>query len=115
MDQVITPAARLAGSVRLPGDKSISHRYALLAALAEGSSRIENFSTGADCRSTLGCLAALGVPVRSENSTVHIEGRRPGWFEAPGGFPRRGQFRLHHPDALRHPRGAALLERNRRG
>ncbi len=58
---VIRPAKTLAGSVRLPGDKSISHRYAMLGGIAEGTTKLENFSTGADCASTLGCLRALGV------------------------------------------------------
>src|SRR3974377_629477 len=52
------------GSLRLPGDKSISHRYGMLAAFAEGSSRFANFSTGADCASTLRCMEALGASVR---------------------------------------------------
>ncbi len=84
MDRVIAPAERLAGVVRLPGDKSISHRYALLASLAEGPSRIANFASGADCGSTLDCLEALGVAIRRENSQVLVEGvgldglRRPG-------------------------------------
>ena len=74
---VIRPARNVAGSLRLPGDKSISHRYAMLAAIAEGDTRLENFSTGADCASTLGCVKALGVEVeRSENSVV-IHGRGP--------------------------------------
>ena len=55
------PARNVRGSVSLPGDKSISHRYAMLAAIAEGPSRLENYSTGADCASTLGCLRSLGV------------------------------------------------------
>lgn len=55
------PARNVRGSVQLPGDKSISHRYAMLAGLAEGPSRIENYSTGADCASTLGCMRTLGV------------------------------------------------------
>jgi 3-phosphoshikimate 1-carboxyvinyltransferase len=54
-------ACNVRGSVSLPGDKSISHRYAMLAALADGPSRLENYSTGADCASTLGCLRSLGV------------------------------------------------------
>ena len=59
----------------MPGDKSISHRYAMLAAIAEGITRLDNFSTGADCASTLGCIKALGVAVeRTENSIV-IHGR----------------------------------------
>jgi 3-phosphoshikimate 1-carboxyvinyltransferase len=54
-------ACNVRGGVSLPGDKSISHRYAMLAALADGPSRLENYSTGADCASTLGCLRSLGV------------------------------------------------------
>jgi 3-phosphoshikimate 1-carboxyvinyltransferase len=58
---MVPPARNVRGSVSLPGDKSISHRYAMLAALADGPSRLENYSTGADCASTLGCLRSLGV------------------------------------------------------
>jgi 3-phosphoshikimate 1-carboxyvinyltransferase len=58
---MVRPARNVQGSVSLPGDKSISHRYAMLAALADGPSRLENYSTGADCASTLGCLRSLGV------------------------------------------------------
>lgn len=58
---IVRPARNVRGSVSLPGDKSISHRYAMLAALADGPSRLENYSTGADCASTLGCLRSLGV------------------------------------------------------
>ncbi len=72
---IMQPARRLAGSLRLPGDKSISHRYALLAGLAEGCSRFENFASGADCASTLACLAALGCAVRREGTRVEVEGR----------------------------------------
>ncbi len=74
---VIRPARNVSGWLRLPGDKSISHRYAMLAAIAEGDTRLDNFSTGADCASTLGCVKALGVEAeRSENSVV-IHGRGP--------------------------------------
>src|SRR5713101_5009970 len=65
---VIRPAKNLAGSVRLPGDKSISHRYAMLGAIASGETKLENFSTGADCVSTLGCLCSLGVTCEREES-----------------------------------------------
>jgi 3-phosphoshikimate 1-carboxyvinyltransferase len=58
---MVRPARNVRGNVSLPGDKSISHRYAMLAALADGPSRLENYSTGADCASTLGCLRSLGV------------------------------------------------------
>jgi 3-phosphoshikimate 1-carboxyvinyltransferase len=61
---VVAPAPRVRGRVRPPGDKSISHRYALLAALADGTSRIQGYSTGGDCASTLRCLRDLGVQIR---------------------------------------------------
>lgn len=66
------------GSLRLPGDKSIAHRYAMLAAVADGKSRFQNFPTGADCASTLRCLQALGCEVRQEGTTVEITGRPNG-------------------------------------
>ena len=58
---VVRPARNVRGSVSLPGDKSISHRYAMLAGIADGPSRLGNYSSGADCASTLGCLRSLGV------------------------------------------------------
>jgi 3-phosphoshikimate 1-carboxyvinyltransferase len=60
---VIRPARNVRGSLMLPGDKSISHRYAMLAGIAQGVSRLENFSTGADCGSTLTCMQALGCGI----------------------------------------------------
>ena len=84
MDKQISPARRVAGAVRLPGDKSISHRYAMLAAIAEGTSKLHNYSSGADCHSTLACVRALGIPVRCTDSTVEIEGRGLRGLTAPG-------------------------------
>lgn len=81
----VAPADRLAGTVRLPGDKSISHRYALLAALADGPSVLTNFAPGADCASTLACLAALGVAVERRGAEIHIEGRGLRGLVAPAG------------------------------
>lgn len=73
---VIRPARNLLGSLRVPGDKSISHRYAMLAALAGGRSRFDNFAPGADCASTLACVRKLGCKVeRDENNVVMIDGR----------------------------------------
>jgi len=60
---LIRPARNLRGSLCLPGDKSISHRYAMLAGIANGVSRLENFATGADCNSTLECMRQLGCEV----------------------------------------------------
>jgi len=74
-DIVIRPAKGLCGSVRLPGDKSISHRYAMLGGIAEGTTKLENFSTGADCASTLGCLRSLGVKWERNGGSIAIQGR----------------------------------------
>lgn len=76
-DVVIRPARAIAGELRLPGDKSISHRYAMLAAIAEGTTRLENFSTGADCASTLACFRSLGVRWERNGNVVLIHGRGP--------------------------------------
>ena len=78
--EIVTPARRVSGLVRPPGDKSISHRYALLAALAGGTSRFTWFAPGADARATLACLRALGVEVRilpggpDDGPTVELQG-----------------------------------------
>jgi 3-phosphoshikimate 1-carboxyvinyltransferase len=74
---VVRPARNIAGALRLPGDKSISHRYAMLAAVADGITRLENFSTGADCASTLSCLADLGVELEQKENGVLLHGRGP--------------------------------------
>jgi 3-phosphoshikimate 1-carboxyvinyltransferase len=72
----VRPASAVAGTVAVPGDKSISHRYAMLAALADGISTIEHYSPGADCAATLACLQALGVRIRRPAPAVlEIEGR----------------------------------------
>ncbi len=72
----IRTAKRVRGRVeRLPGDKSISHRAAIIASLARGQTTIRNYSTSADCASTLACLAQLGVRVRrDDDNTVIVDG-----------------------------------------
>ena len=70
----LIPANFLAGSLRLPGDKSISHRAALIAALADGRSKISNFSSAADCASTLSCLCELGIWIEREDDKVVFAG-----------------------------------------
>jgi len=87
---VVHPATSMRGRVRPPGDKSISHRYALLAAIADGSSLITGYSTGADCASTLSCLRQLGVSIteiarESDGLTLEIEGRGLGNLAPPAG------------------------------
>jgi 3-phosphoshikimate 1-carboxyvinyltransferase len=74
-ERIIRPARNVYGSLSLPGDKSISHRYGMLAGFAQGTSRFSNFSTGADCASTLACMEALGAKVkRLEDGTVEVTG-----------------------------------------
>jgi 3-phosphoshikimate 1-carboxyvinyltransferase len=75
---IVRPARNILGSLSVPGDKSISHRYAMLAALAPGRSRLENYSPGADCNSTLGCIRGLGCTVaRDDEGAVLIDGIGP--------------------------------------
>src|SRR5437868_8160768 len=82
----VAPARRLRGRLAVPGDKSIAHRYALFAALAEGRSTLTHFAPGADCRSTLACLAALGVDVTvAADGTVTLLGRGFGQLRSPSG------------------------------
>jgi len=74
-ERLIRPARNIYGSLSLPGDKSISHRYGLLGAFAEGTSRFTNFSTGADCASTLACMEALGAKVvKTGDGVVEVTG-----------------------------------------
>jgi len=85
-ERVIRPAQNVLGSLRLPGDKSISHRYGMLAAFAEGTSHFTNFSTGADCASTLACMQALGAKVNKlEDGSVEVVG--VGGRVTPAGHP----------------------------
>jgi 3-phosphoshikimate 1-carboxyvinyltransferase len=75
MIQNINKAQALTGIIQLPGDKSISHRYAMLAAIAEGTTIIRHFAESRDCHSTLGCLNTLGVEIQETGDTVTITGR----------------------------------------
>jgi 3-phosphoshikimate 1-carboxyvinyltransferase len=70
----IAPVAKLRGDFQLPGDKSISHRSAMFAAIGDGVSRLSNYSSARDCQSTLDCLEALGVKIGREPELIVIEG-----------------------------------------
>jgi 3-phosphoshikimate 1-carboxyvinyltransferase len=83
MREIVSPGRAIHGIVTLPGDKSISHRYGMLASIAEGRSTLTNYSTGADCQSTLDCMAALGAKIERRNGTVAIEG---GALQEPAGL-----------------------------
>src|SRR5436190_6703257 len=78
----IPRVARVTGRLRVPGDKSISHRYAMLAAIAEGDSHVTGYAPGADCAATLACIEALGARV-SRGATMTISGLGPGGLRAP--------------------------------
>jgi 3-phosphoshikimate 1-carboxyvinyltransferase len=73
--RTISPGGTIDGAVELPGDKSISHRYAILAALAEGASEISNYASAADCHSTLECFRQLGIEIEIDKARVRINGK----------------------------------------
>jgi 3-phosphoshikimate 1-carboxyvinyltransferase len=82
---IVRPARRVRARLSVPGDKSISHRDAMLAALADGRSRLEGFAPGADCAATLACLEALGVAIRRVgDDAFDIDGRGVGGLAPPG-------------------------------
>ncbi len=85
MIQIIRRAQALSGAVVLPGDKSISHRYALLAAIAEGTSEIRHFAASQDCQSTLNCLRTLGVQVLENDESVTVCGNGLKGLRMPSG------------------------------
>jgi 3-phosphoshikimate 1-carboxyvinyltransferase len=84
MQKRISPAAAITGAITLPGDKSISHRYAMISSIAEGDSRILNYSTGADCHSTLACMRALGVEITGQGTEFVVHGVGLDGLRVPG-------------------------------
>src|SRR6185369_14252243 len=74
MNEIVAPAKSIHGAITLPGDKSISHRYGMLGGIAQGVTTIHNYSTGADCQSTLACMSALGARVERSNGKVILHG-----------------------------------------
>lgn len=82
--KIVPRVSRVSGRLRVPGDKSISHRYAMLAAIADGESHLTGYAPGADCASTLACLAALGAGV-TRGDTLTIRGLGLGGLRAPAG------------------------------
>src|SRR5437867_3227774 len=79
----IAPALRVHGVVSVPGDKSISHRLAMIGAIAEGTTIIHNFAASQDCQRTLECLEQLGTRIQRAGSTVTVEGRGLEGLQAP--------------------------------
>src|SRR6266478_4905862 len=74
MREIVSPSKTIDGIITLPGDKSISHRYGMLGAIAEGVTTIHNYSTGEDCQSTLACMASLGATIERADNKVVIHG-----------------------------------------
>ncbi len=74
MRETISPAKSISGIITVPGDKSVSHRYGMLTAIAEGESKIANYSTGADCQSTLACMESLGAKIERRDGLVIVQG-----------------------------------------
>ena len=81
--QTIRPAKSINGGIELPGDKSISHRYGMLAGIAQGTSELRHFSAAADCHSTLACMRALGAEVKIAKDVVRVTGKGPHGLQAP--------------------------------
>ena len=105
---LVRPSRRVRGRTRVPGDKSISHRYAMLAALADGTSRIGGYSPGADCAATLACLGVLGPTIRPAGPAAYeIVGRGVRGLRRAGPSARLREFRDDHAADERHPRGAS--------
>jgi len=82
--QTVHPARRLGGTVTVPGDKSISHRVAMLAAMAKGTSTVKGFLCSEDCLNTLKAMQALGATVRHEGETISITGTGGALHEPAG-------------------------------
>jgi 3-phosphoshikimate 1-carboxyvinyltransferase len=83
MNQIVSAKKRVTGDVRLPGDKSISHRALMIASVAEGVSEIENLAPSADVQSTRQCLQGLGIKINARGATTRVEGRGLQGFQAP--------------------------------
>ena len=106
-----SPRGRLSGvPLFCPGDKSISHRYAMIASLAEGVSKIRIFRPAPTAIRRSGACRRSGIAVEEEGTTVTIHGRGLAWLEAARGRSGRGQFGLDYPDDVRTSRRAAVYE-----
>ena len=81
----VAPGGQLNGELRVPGDKSISHRAAMFASLAEGRSHVSGFLDGADCLATLQAFEAMGVRAQRDGQNLVVEGRGLQGLAAPKG------------------------------
>jgi len=85
MDYIVCPARRVFGTIHPPADKSVAHRAAIFASIAEGVSRIHGYPRGADTLSTVRCMAELGAQIDWEDDTLVVEGRGLRGLRAPDG------------------------------
>lgn len=75
--KLIHNVQRLEGQIKVPGDKSISHRSVMFGAIADGTTTVSNFLKGEDCLSTISCFKELGVKIEEKDDTIIVEGK--GW------------------------------------
>jgi 3-phosphoshikimate 1-carboxyvinyltransferase len=79
----VQPARRLQGTLRVPGDKSISHRYAMIGSIARGITSVTHLAPGADVAATIGCMRAMGVQIESLGDGIRVHGRGRRGLQAP--------------------------------
>ena len=87
----------LRGEVKIPGDKSISHRAVMFGALADGTTRVTNFLQGADCLSTISCFRKLGIDIENTQEEIRIHGK---------GDRKSTRLNSSHPSSPRMPSSA---------
>src|SRR5688500_7722850 len=80
---LIRPAKSIHGTISVPGDKSISHRAVIIGSIAEGKTRVEQFATGEDCRSSISCLRQLGVQIEQQGTSIVVHGVGKTGFTKP--------------------------------
>jgi 3-phosphoshikimate 1-carboxyvinyltransferase len=75
MGKKLAPIKSLNGTIKVPGDKSISHRAVMFGSIAKGTTTINGFLTGEDCLSTISCFRKLGVNIEQNNEQVTVKGK----------------------------------------
>ncbi len=83
MDKVINSKTGLKGRIKIPGDKSISHRAVMFGSIAKGDTKITGFLTGDDCMSTIACFKKLGIDIDVNKDTVVVHGKGLRGLSAP--------------------------------
>lgn len=83
MNKVISPKMGLCGNIKIPGDKSISHRAVMFGSIAQGDTHISGFLTGDDCMSTIGCFKSLGINIETDGENVVVHGKGINGLSAP--------------------------------